>query len=492
MSKNILFIFGSIFFITWILINNITSNLLLSLIVLLFIVVLFLCYFLYRHKHLTIIILTIMWITLWIIVSEINLQNIEHKEQILVKYYNNQKQIIRFEIQNTNKIGEFKIEYIAKIISIWEEKINSNIKAIVKFSKNNELKKWQVIESNIKIYEFKDFEGFAYKKYMLSKNLFFTTNIYSYEIIWKNEINVIEKSIINIRQKMLDSIYEMYPKEEAIFLWGILLWAREYLPEELKQDFNNSWLTHFIAVSGFNITVLIVFITYIIKYLPNIVKLTIITVSIILFTILVWFTAPVIRAAIMGVIWYYILTSWRKQSVLATILFTLVIMISISPLSVNYDVSLHLSFFAVLWIIYTQKFFEKIFHFLPNFLEIKTAFTLTLSALSFTLPIMILNFGQVSILAPLANIAVTWSIPLAMLTGFISLIVYFVHPFTWIISWYATWILLKWNIIVVHFFGKQEWAVLKIDFWIYKYHLEILYFAILVFLIIWFRKKEED
>jgi hypothetical protein len=41
---------------------------------------------------------------------------------------------------------------------------------------------------------------------------------------------------------------------------------------------------------------------------------------------------------------------------------------------------------------------------------------------------MIFSFGQVSILAPFANIAVTWTIPLAMLFGFISVIVHFVYP----------------------------------------------------------------
>ncbi|MGB2111106.1 MAG: ComEC/Rec2 family competence protein [Patescibacteria group bacterium] len=39
----------------------------------------------------------------------------------------------------------------------------------------------------------------------------------------------------------------------------MLLGARESLSDEIKQDFNNSGLTHFIAVSGFNITILIIF-----------------------------------------------------------------------------------------------------------------------------------------------------------------------------------------------------------------------------------------
>ena len=90
-------------------------------------------------------------------------------------------------------------------------------------------------------------------------------------------------------------------------------------------------------------------------------------------------------------------------------------MVIISPLSINYDINFHLSFLAVLGILYTQKFFEKIFFWLPDFLAIRESFVLTLSAMSFALPIIIFNFGQVSIMSPIANIAVTWTIPLAMI-----------------------------------------------------------------------------
>jgi len=66
-----------------------------------------------------------------------------------------------------------------------------------------------------------------------------------------------------------------------------LLGARESLPQELKDDFNASGLTHFIAVSGFNITILIVFLSYILKLFPVMLRTVAITVFIILFTLLV-------------------------------------------------------------------------------------------------------------------------------------------------------------------------------------------------------------
>ena len=492
LSKNIIFIYSSIFFILWIFINNLTQNIIYSSIALLIFVVLFLIYFFISKKYINLLIFIIISFTLWVLTSNYNLIIIEQKEKILNNYFNNKNYEIILEIKSLNKIDENKKEYIWKLIQIEKQKINNNIWLIVNIYWDKKLEKWYIIKTNTKLYKFKNYNWFSYKNYMLSKNIYFSINSYNYKIIEKNKINIIEKSILEFRKKVLKAIYQIYPKEEAIFLWWILIWARESLPNDLKQDFNNSWLTHFIAVSGFNITILIIFITYLIQYLPNTLKIIIITISIVLFTILVGYTAPVIRASLMWLIWYYILQSWRKWNLLSIILLTAIIMIIISPLSINYDVSLHLSFLAVLWIVYSQKFFEKIFYFLPNFLEIKTAFTLTLSALLFTLPIMIFNFGQVSILAPFSNIAVTWTIPLAMIFGFLSVIVYFVYPIWWIIIWYITWIFLKWDIMVVHFFWNLDWSLLKIDFWIYKNQLEITYFIIFIFLIIYFRKKETN
>ena len=102
--------------------------------------------------------------------------------------------------------------------------------------------------------------------------------------------------------------------------------------------------------------------------------------------------------------------------------FTAVCMSLFAPLVLLYDVSFHLSFLAVIGIIYTQDFFKKYLRFLPEFFAIREAAVLTLAALVFALPIMMFQFGQVSLFAPFANIAVTWTIPFAMLFGALSLI----------------------------------------------------------------------
>lgn len=423
------------------------------------------------------------------IVSFINIYSIEDTLILLEPYFENESEL-KLEVLDTHKLSEFSGEYKVKLVAINKSIISEKINGLIKIPSNFTINKWDIIIAREKLKSIENFDpDFNYKKFLYSKSLFFKIKANSIHNVWHNKQNFILQKIDSTRKILLESIYKLYPEEEAIFLGWILLWARENLPQDLKDDFNASGLTHFIAVSGFNITILIVFLSYILKLFPVIIRTIVVTVFIILFTLLVWDAAPVIRASIMGLLAYYIMVSWRNSHNLALLLFTACIMVLFSPLSVNYDVSFHLSFLAVFWIIYTQNFWKKLFYFLPETLAIREAFVLTLSALVFALPVMIFNFGQLSIMAPLANIAVTWTIPLAMLFGFISILVDFVSHSAWTFIAYITWVLLAWDIKVVHFFGGLDWAVIKYNFWVWKYSLEILYFLVIIFIINYFREE---
>ena len=488
-SKNKIFNFSLVWFLFWVFLNNYLWDFLSSLIILFLLFIFFLNYYIFFKKFLLYFIFVILFFVLGIFVSQNKLNHINYKQNLLEKYFNNSNHELEFEIVDKNKIQDFSDQYIVKLIKIDNYKIDKNILSIIDVPKNYKLEKWYIIYSKSKIKEINNFNYFDYRHYLLSKNIYFSSRLYFLDVLEKKKRNKFLKKIDDFRDLFLEKIYIIYPKQEAIFLWGILLWARESLPQELKTNFNNSWLTHFIAVSWFNITILIIFFSFIFKFFPVYFRVVWITVVIIVFTLLVWDTPPVLRASTMGLIWYFILNSGRKASVLTIILLTAFLMVIMSPMILNYDISFHLSFLAVLWIVYTQDFFKKIFYFLPETLAIREAFVLTMSALSFSLPIMIFNFGQLSILAPFANVAVTWTIPIAMLLWFLSILAYFINPMFWHIIWYLDWVLLKWDILMVNFFWTREFALIKFDFWIYRNYLEILYFVILIFLIVYFRKK---
>lgn len=418
-----------------------------------------------------------------------SLHHIDTNIDILDEYvglYNNYSG----EVYELHSRKDFHDEYVIVLQSIADNVMDRNIRHIVRLPKNFTLYPGQEISYSWVMYSIEDFDGFAYKKFMLSKNIYFSTSI-STLITLRDHRQWFRYNMYNLREKLLSRIEQIFPKQEAIFLWGILFGARENIPQELKEDFNNSWLTHFIAVSWFNITLCIIFISFIFWFLPLFPRMFMVCASIIWFSIFVWLWAPVVRAAIMWILWYIFLQSWNTSKWVTLLSFTWVAMTLMNPLALSYDVSLHLSFLAVIGIMYTQEMFQWLFSWVPSTLAIREAFVLTLSALSFSLPIMMFQFWQISLLAPLANIAVTWTIPLAMLLWALTLVVDITLPFLTQAMWFIAWVFLKYDMYMVWFFWNIDAALFRMDFWTYSYYLQALYFIFLTYWLTLYHQKKK-
>lgn len=489
-SPNTFFTLFLVAFLLALALTNVTQDIVLSFTILLVVWVLF-WYFIFYFRHLFYcLIYIVFWCILWIYISSYSYWKIDINFNTLDKYY---WQYIQYEWEViwVHKKSDFYNEYHIELRQLSSLSIGSDIAYIVRLPKNYNLQPGQYISHDGKLNFYEDFDSFSYKNYMLSQRLYFYTSSLTVDILSHNKWW--SYKLYLYREKLLSNISNIFPEREAIFLWWILLWARENIPPELKEDFNNSWLTHFIAVSGFNITICIIFITFIFWFLPVWWRIIMVCCSIVLFAIFVWLGAPVVRASIMWILWYLFLQSGMTQRNITILAFTAFCMAIMSPLSLNFDVSLHLSFLAVIWIIYTQDFFKKVFYFMPEIFAIKEAFILTLSALTFALPIMLFQFWQVSILAPFSNIAVTWTIPIAMLLGTITIIMDFFSDSLTQIFWFLTWILLHYDMKIVHFFWNLEWSVISLDFWAYKYYFQIIYFILLIYVVSlynWIKKKQ--
>lgn len=478
-SKNTYFtlFLGSILIgiLTW----NFLWNMYLGSIILGLVILLFWHIWYYYRQVISCLIFIVWGIILGFILSIYFLYKVDINQGILDRYiwlYNS----YQGEVKSLHRRADFYDEYVMQLRSIEDHIIDRDIRHIVRLPKNFVLYPGQVVEYSWVMYPLEDFEGFAYKKFMLSKSIYFSTSSSSVDHVWQ-WWQQWTRSLYWYREQLLARINIIFPHREAIFLWGILLGARENIPKDLKEDFNNSGLTHFIAVSWFNITLCIIFITFLFWFLPPIPRILMVCLSIILFSLFVWLWAPVVRAAIMGILWYIFLQSGNTGRWITLLAFTAVVMSITNPLVLTYDVSLHLSFLAVVGIMYTQELFQKMFSWVPNTLSVREALVLTLSALSFSLPIMMFQFGQVSLLAPFANIAVTWTIPLAMLLWAIVIVADFISPLLWQGLWFVAWVFLKYDMLMVWFFGNIDWALLQLDFWIYSYYLQLWYFIILIY-----------
>ncbi len=485
LSKNTFLNFFLTSFIITILVNNYLQDFLLMLICLTLFCTIYINLLFNKKlfkKYIVLLLFIIIGSIFWLLISNSNLVNIKENQTFLEKYYL-RKFDYELDVKQLYKKNENYNSYIVKISKIDWIDVDKNVYWIVYISNNLWLEKWNILSTDSQILNIDNVDNISnYKNLLLSKNIYFKSYLYNFKIVKrKNNFFV---SVDKFRTKILNIINKIYPEDESIFLSGILIWARENIPEKLSDDFNNSWTKHMVAVSWFNITILIIFLWYLFKFIPVFFRTIFIVSFLLLFCVFVGLEASVIRAWIMWILWYLLTIMWRNNNSLTILLLTLFIMILYNPFYINYDISFQLSFLAVLWILYTKEYFDKVFHFLPNVLAVKESFIITLSAMVLTLPISIFNFWQIPLLTPLSNILISWNIPIIMFIGFISIILYIFIPILWVVMWFFSFILLKWNIFIIHFFWGLNNFVIKTDFWNYAFYLEILYFVILGFLII--------
>ncbi|MDD4151385.1 MAG: ComEC/Rec2 family competence protein [Candidatus Gracilibacteria bacterium] len=480
-------------FIIGIFTSNIISNLYFSILILSFCGIFMVGLYIYSKKFGIFFIVFFFGLLFGILYSSYNLNEIAEKENILFPYLG-QKEDLIFEIESLYKKQENYTSYIAKLDKIGNKNIkNVDIKILLKITGNYLLQSKDLIKSKSKLDIIDNFsDTFNYKKFLNSKGVLASSYLYSFEKIGANNKTKFEIYIEFIRQKFLSSIKSIFPPDEATLLAGILIGERQDLSKNLQSDFNNSGLTHIVAVSGFNITIIIVFLTYIFKIFPIIIRTIFISFSVIFFVAIVGDSIAAIRAAIMGLLAYYILISGRDGNSFVVLLISAFLIVLYNPLIINYDISFQLSFLAVLGLIYTKDFFDKIFSFLPKILAIRESFVLTLSAFSFTLPIMIIYFGQVSILSPLANVAIGWTLPFTMLFGFLRVLADFFNQNLSYIVGYLSRRFLAYILEIAHFFGNFGFSILKINFGDYAYSFLSFYYIVLVFLILWFLPTKKE
>ena len=486
-SKNILFIFFLISLLSGIFVVNLFFSVIPSLIIWIIFILFLINYLQYIPENKSICIAILLGFWIWVAYWWFGVSNIDTTADLLSSTTNDFTKIVSTEwvINSVYKQWGEKSQYIFRVEKIDQTDINRNLLLILKTHPFNKLKNGQRIIVRTKINEITNSLGvFNLRSYYRSKWIFGSLEAFSIKHIEYIPKVGVMKYIDQVRGKLKGIIYEIYPKDAAVFLWWLLLWARESMNRELSENFNRSWLTHIIAVSWYNITIIVVFISFLFKYFPLPIRTIATTVFVILFVLLVGPSAAVLRAWIMWMLWYYVLISWRRSSLITVVLFTLTLMTLYSPLMLTYDISMHLSFLAVIWIMYFREFYQKIFFFLPDFLAINESFVLTFSALTLTFPIMVVNFWQISIVSPLTNFLVTWFLPITMLFGFISILLFLVTPLAWVAAGFVTWIFLKYILIVVNYFWSQTFSVLTIEAWYNWVFLEAIFFMMVTYLLL--------
>lgn len=262
---------------------------------------------------------------------------------------------------------------------------------------------------------------FNYAAYLQMKGIGSILQVQGTTVLNTGGGSPLTRTLTWLRTSAEEKLTRIFPEPSASLLAGLLTGSRKGLPPALSETFRITGLTHILAISGFNITIIISIMTGALFFLPLRWRLIPSITMIVLFTLFVGAEASVVRAAIMGILGLLALHTGRMVHARLAVLWTAFFMLMWNPLQLWHDMGFHLSFLAVLGLMELSPILEPMLKNIPKQFGLRESLQTTLAAQLSAMPWSAASFGQLSLISPVANLLVAPLIPLAMLTGFISL-----------------------------------------------------------------------
>jgi competence protein ComEC len=263
-------------------------------------------------------------------------------------------------------------------------------------------------------------------------------------------------SLVNIKNILQEQVRRYLQEPGSELINGIIFGTRQGLSKTLNELLIASGTIHIIALSGFNITIIIDFFRRVTLHFHRTISLFFSTFGIIAFVLATALSASVVRAAIMGWIWLYSRHCGRQGEPIVAILLSAAIMVAINPYILLYDVGFQLSFAALLGLIYLSPIIiRKIAFFGRPLADILGP---TLAATIMTVPLLAFYFERFSVISPLSNIFILPFIPMLMLAGFILSLLGLMAPPLAASFAVVPWLLTEYMLRVIKFFGEMAYA----------------------------------
>ncbi|MFC1662661.1 ComEC/Rec2 family competence protein [Patescibacteria group bacterium] len=306
-------------------------------------------------------------------------------------------------------------------------------------------------------------EDFRYDRYLALSGIEALCSSRYINIIEHDQGNIIYSSIYKLKRNIIERINQLLPEPQASFLAGLLVGARRGIPADLQEAFNRTGTTHIIAISGYNITIIATILLAMFKSIIGRKKaFWVIIFALGIFVILTGAQASVMRAAIMGVLVLLARQLGRQSRITNALILAGVLMVMINPLVLRDDKGFQLSFLATLGLVYLSPRIEKYFRWVPANFGLRESVTATLSATVATLPLIVMTFGRLAVVSPLANVLILSVIPITMAIGFMAVIISLIFlPLGYLLAWLA-WLFLTYIVIVVKWLSQLSWSAIDI------------------------------
>ncbi len=321
-----------------------------------------------------------------------------------------------------------------------------------------------------------EFPGFSYRDYLKRKGIYSTAYYPHTELLASEQGSPIRGAIFALKDRARDVIARLMPDPEASLLQGILLGIQSSIPSDLYEDYNTTGTSHILVVSGFNITIVSGLFALIFSHVLGRRRACWFALSgIVCYVLLVGADPAVVRAGIMGGLFVTAIYLGRRSTAYVSLVAVAAVLTALNPQAL-WDIGFQLSFAATLSLILFAPVLERLFgaglqrvtstdraQRMVN--ALREVLIATLAALVLTIPLVVYQFGRLSLVAPLANLLILAVQQPIMVLGGIAAIIGLVpalEPVARAVAW-VPWLFLSYTDAVVRWLASWPLASLPVS-----------------------------
>ncbi len=311
------------------------------------------------------------------------------------------------------------------------------------------------VESNSKTSNNKN-----YTEYLLAKNITVKGKVINYEKT--KDPNRFITATNKTREYINQTFNNFMSYPESGLASGLILGNKSWMDSGLYNDFIKSGTIHIVALSGYNISVLVKIVRDSLIYiLPAIIIEYFLIVFIALFLLMTGFSVTGLRAGLMAIIIiitrnYGLMAQKDRLLVLAGTLLLLW-----RPYSLWYDLSFQLSIIATFSVLFLAPIIELKYLYKIKNIFLRDLFATTIAATFFTMPIIMHSVNQVSLVSLFANLIIGPIVPIATGLNLVLIFSSFINPLAYVFGGIAS-VLHSFVLFVTHFFAGLPFAQIQI------------------------------
>ncbi len=361
-------------------------------------------------------------------------------------------------------------EWHSIVVAQFDDAVHTTV--LIKDDKYSDLRRGDVIALRCRTMVPENYNQFDYRMYLAMKGIDYICADVTYHVITHEDdfLTILARA----RAYMENIVNSIIPAPQSALANGLLFGGSDRLPSHLAQDFSLTGMTHIVAVSGYNVSIIVATVIGALIFCGLYRKHAVVgaMIAVFLFVALIGFPASGVRAAIMGTLVLVAAAYGRVTHAYGAIFTAAALMLIFNPLLLRYDVGFQLSFLATLGIVAVYPLLEKYFVSKKTAFGIVDIILVTLSAQIFVLPIIAYHFQALSLLSLLANVLVLPIIPATMLFVFLMIVTSFLFlPAAFFFGWIAHF-LLSYEIFVIQTLAEVPWNHIPVT------HVSVFFFLV--------------